>query len=164
MNKLWFIAGVLCLAGCASNSDSTPEAPAVAPVTQPQSVATIAPPVVVAPPLPTLTPPAPDISSLDANAATPATSETPQETTEEKRRKVESLRSEMGRLQNQRRAAEEEKRQFGIRNPNADANERALGADSPNDVQMARYNARLDQIDSDISATQKRIDDLMLSR
>ena len=70
----------------------------------------------------------------------------------------------MSRLQNQRRSIEEQKRQFGTRNPNADANERATGADSPNDAQMAQYNLQLDELDSQMSAKQKQIDDLMLSR
>ena len=166
MKILYIVAGALCLMGCSSNSDSTQENSAVTPtanVVQPQIMATIAPPVVVATPLPTLTPAAPD-ASLDANALPPATGDAAPETVEEKQRKVASLRSDMSRLQDQRRATEEEKRQFGVRNPNADSGERALGADSPNDAQMAQYNARLDQIDSDISNKQKQIDDLMLSR
>ena len=155
MKNLWIIAGALSLAGCFSNPDSTPETNAVAPIAQPQIMATVAPPIAVAPtPVPPI-----DNSALDANAPTPATS---QETNDEKRREVESLRAELDLLQNQRRSVEEQKRQFGQRNPNADANERALGADSQADVRMAQYNSQLDQIDADMSAKQKRIDDLML--
>ena len=160
MKNLWIIAGALSLAGCSSNPDSTPETNAVAPLAQPQIMATVAPPIAVAPiavaPMPV---PPIDNSALDANAPTPATS---QEANDEKRREVESLRAELNLLQNQRRSVEEQKRQFGQRNPNADANERALGADSQADVRMAQYNSQLDQIDKDISAKQKRIDDLML--
>lgn len=158
MKNHWLIATALGLAGCASNSDSPPATAATAPasVVQPQVVATIAPPIVVAPTVA----PAPTASEHIA----PTTDEQSRETVEEKQRQVASLRSDMSRLQNQRRMVEDQKRQFGIRNPNADANERALGADSPNDVQMARYNSQLDDIDSQMSAKQKQIDALMLSR
>ena len=87
-----------------------------------------------------------------------------QETTEEKQRQVASLRSDLSRLQDQRRNTEEEKRQFGERHPDARPGEHALGADSPGDAQMAQYNLRLDQIDEEMSAAQKQIDDVMLSR
>ena len=167
MKKLWIVAGALCLAGCSPKPDSAPQTTAATPVVPPQIVATIAPPVVVAPQFPTATPPAPDVSSLSppgANAMQPAVGEDARETTEEKQQKVASLRSDIDRLQNQRRAVEEQKQQFGTRNPNADANERALGADSLNNARMAQYNSQLDTIDSQIADRQKQIDDLMLSR
>ena len=163
MKNYWIITAALCLAGCASNSDSAPEttAEAPAPSMQPQVVATLAPPVVVAPTLA----PAPTAPALtESDHIAPTTDEQARETVEEKQRQVESLRSDIRLLQTQRRTVEDQKRQFGTRNPNADANERALGADSPNDVQMAQYNERLDDIDRQLASKQKQIDDLMLSR
>ena len=166
MKQIWLIAGALALSGCSSTPDPAPETTAIAPstnVVQPQIVATAAPPVVEAPILPP--PQSSDSNSLSSQSVPQTTNdEQPQQSAELKRQQVASLRLEIGEYQNQRRAVEELKRQFQSEHPKADPNQLATGSNFPDDATMANYNQRIQTIDSEIDADQRRIDDLMMSR
>ena len=172
MKKLCLIPVAICLAGCSSSSHSPSDNAATPPshIVQPQAVVTVALPTLQASaptaPLPTAQP-APVVQAITPSVlqtpSKPVWSESSEPPGDVKREQVSALRLEIRSLQNQRRAVEEQKAQFGRRHPTADAGERATGASAPGDAMMANYNQRLDEIDSQIASKERKIDDLMVS-